>query len=284
MCDIEQMFHASYVYPPHRDLMRFLWYKDNDKENEIVDYKMTVHIFGNTSSPAVATFGLRRTADEGKEEFGDAANKFVLDDFYVDDGITSCDTVGETLQLIKNTRDMLHTANLRLHKIASNSPEVMKLLSPQDKVENLRNLDPSHDPLPQQRSLGVVWNIEKDAFTFQVLLPEKPFTHRGVLAIVNSIYDPLGFAIPTTLQGKLLIRELVQLGNTKGENKILGWDDPLPNDLLKKWLKWRNSLVELNELSIARCYHPSDFGKIRQFEIHAFSDASEGAIATVMAT
>ncbi|CAB4034230.1 Hypothetical predicted protein, partial [Paramuricea clavata] len=124
------------------DLMRFLWYKDNDKENEIVDYKMTVHIFGNTSSPA-------RTS--------------------------------ETLQLIKNTRDMLHTANLRLHKIASNSPEVMKLLSPQDKVENLRNLDPSHDPLPQQRSLGVVWNIEKDAFTFQVLLPEKPFTCRVIL-------------------------------------------------------------------------------------------------------
>ena len=86
--------------------MRFLWSKNNDKENGIVDYKMTVHIFGNTSSPAVAKFGLRRTADEGKEEFGDAANKFVFDDFYVDDGITYCDTVGETLQLIKNTCDM----------------------------------------------------------------------------------------------------------------------------------------------------------------------------------
>ncbi|CAB3993987.1 Hypothetical predicted protein [Paramuricea clavata] len=166
MCDIEQLFHAFYVYPLHRDLMRFLWYKDNDQENEIVDYKMTVHIFGNTSSPAVATFGLRRTADEGKEEFGDAANKFVLDDFYVDDGIISCDTVGETLQLITITRDMLHTVNLRLHKIASNSPEVMKLLSPQDKVENPRNLDPSYDPLPQQRLLDVVWNIEKDALCF----------------------------------------------------------------------------------------------------------------------
>ena len=105
-CDIDQMFHAFYVYPPHRDLMRFLWFKNNDKENGIVDYKMTVHIFGNTSSPAVAKFGLRRTADEGKEGFGDAANKFVFDDFYVDDGITYCDTVGETLQLIKNTCDM----------------------------------------------------------------------------------------------------------------------------------------------------------------------------------
>lgn len=115
-----------------------------------------------------------------------------------------------------------------------------------------------------------------------MLLPEKPFTRREVLAIVNSIYDTLGFAIPTTLQGRLLLRELVQLGNTKVENKILGCDDPLPSDLLKKWLKWRNSLVELNELSIPRCYHPNDFGKIRRFEIHQFSDASERAIATVI--
>ena len=44
----------------------------------------------------------------------------------------------------------------------------------------------------------------------------------------------------------------------------------------------RNYLVELNELSIPSCYHPSDIGKIRKFEIHAFSDASERAIATVI--
>ncbi len=201
--------------------MRFVWYRDNDKANGIIDYKMTVHIFGNTSSPAVATFGLRKTADEGKEEFGDAANKFVHDDFYVDDGITSCDSVDETLHLVTNTRDMLRTANLRLHKITSNSSKVMKLLPQQDKVENLCDLDPSRDPLPQQRSLGVVWNLEKDAFTFQVLLPEKPFTRRGVLAVVNSIYDPLGFAIPTTLQGRLLLRELVQLGSAKVRARLL---------------------------------------------------------------
>ncbi len=146
----------------------------------------------------------------------------------------------------------------------------------------LRDLDPSHDPLPQQRSLGIAWNLEKDAFTFQVLLPEKPFTGRGVLAVVNSIYDPLGFTIPTTLQGRLLLHELVQLGNAKDASKTLGWDDPLPNALLKKWLKWKNSLEELNELSISRCYRLGDLGELSQLEIHAFSDASEKAIATVI--
>ena len=48
---------------------------------------MTVHLFSNTSSPAVATFGSRKTAKEG-EEFRQAARNFVVQDFYVDDGLT----------------------------------------------------------------------------------------------------------------------------------------------------------------------------------------------------
>ena len=48
MCDIKQMFHNFHVHPPHRDLLRFLWFDKNDKENEIVDHHMVVHLFGNT--------------------------------------------------------------------------------------------------------------------------------------------------------------------------------------------------------------------------------------------
>ena len=70
-----------------------------------------------------------------------------------------------------------------------------------------------------------MWNLEKDAFTFEMILPEKPYTDRGVLAILNSIYDPLGFGIPVTLQGRLLI---IPEWRTKHETR---WDDPLPQRL-----------------------------------------------------
>ena len=207
--DLEQMFHSFHAHPAHRDLLRFLWFAENDKEKERVDYHMVVHLFGNTSSPAVTTFGLRKTAQEGEKDFGRAAMNFVMNDFYVDDGLTSCPTAAETLALVKNTQKMLGTANLRLHKIASNSVEVMKALPNDDRVENLRDLDLQQGPLPSQRSLGIMWDVEKDAFTFQISLPEKPYSRRGVLAVVNTIYDPLGFAIPITLQGRLLLRDLV---------------------------------------------------------------------------
>jgi hypothetical protein len=163
MCDIEQMFHNFHVHPPHRDLLRFLWFADNDKEKDVIVYQMVVHLFGNTSSPAVATFGLRKTAEEGEKEFGQDAKDFVVEDFYVDDGLTSHDTAEGTVSLIKNTQAMLATANLRLHKIASNSIEVMKSFPDQDRVESLKDLHIEQGPLPSQRSLGVMWDLEKDS-------------------------------------------------------------------------------------------------------------------------
>ena len=64
MCDIEQMFYSFYVNPEHRDYLRFLWFQDNPQK-PVIEYRMNVHLFGNGPSPAVATFGLRKTALEG---------------------------------------------------------------------------------------------------------------------------------------------------------------------------------------------------------------------------
>ena len=86
MADIEQMFHSFIVEKEHRDFLRFLWYKDNDPDGPVVDYRMRVHLFGNTSSPAVATFGLRKTANVGEAEYGLDAREFVERNFYVDEG------------------------------------------------------------------------------------------------------------------------------------------------------------------------------------------------------
>ena len=62
--DIEQMFYSFYVNEEHRDFLRFLWYRNNDPKDEVIDYRMKVHLFGNSSSPAVATFSLKKTAQE----------------------------------------------------------------------------------------------------------------------------------------------------------------------------------------------------------------------------
>ena len=96
--------------------------------------------------------------------------------FYADDGLASRPTTKEAIDLVTATREMLATTNLKLHKVVSNSVEVMEAFPAEDRGKEIRDLHLGHNSLPAQRSLGVYWNHEEDTFTFKVCLPEKPFT------------------------------------------------------------------------------------------------------------
>ena len=102
----------------------------------------------------------------------------------------------------------------------------MEALPTEDRSKTIRHLDLCCDSLPTQRSLGIHWDLDRDAFTFQVVILGKPYTRRGVLSTINSVYDPLALAAPVILKGNLLLRQLVIMGK-KGTNNPLGWDDAL---------------------------------------------------------
>ena len=57
--------------------------------------------------------------------FGKLAKELVHNDFYVDDGLTSQSILQEVVELVRNTQAMLAAANIRLHKIVSNSAKVI---------------------------------------------------------------------------------------------------------------------------------------------------------------
>jgi hypothetical protein len=128
--DFEQMFYSFFVNEEHRDFLRFLWFRNNDPQNEVIDYRMKVHLFGNTSSPAVATFGLKKTAKEEEHKFGQDAIEFVDENFYVDDGLISLPDSEQAVGLLQRTQAMLATANLRLHKIVRTIPRCRKPFHP----------------------------------------------------------------------------------------------------------------------------------------------------------
>lgn len=86
------MFYSFTVCEDHRDFLRFLWFEDNNLTKPVTKYRITVHVFGNSPSPAVAIYSLRRAAQEGHKEHGKNAKQFVMRNFYVDDGLTSLPT------------------------------------------------------------------------------------------------------------------------------------------------------------------------------------------------
>nr|XP_034322315.1 uncharacterized protein LOC117688380 [Crassostrea gigas] len=271
MGDIQQMFYCFKVREDHRNFLRFFWFQDNDPDQPLTEYRMTVHVFGNRPSPAVATYGLRRAALMAESTFGKDVTDFVVNNFYVDDGLVSVPAPTEAIDLMKRTqRALMSEGGLRLHKIASNQTEVLSAFPPEDLAKDMKDLEFGIDLLPSQRRLGLNWNLETDAFFFEVMMQDKPFTRRGVLSCINSIFDPLGFAAPVIIEGKSILRNLV-LGT-------IHWDDPLPSDQLNTWTQWRDSLSHLENLHISRNYSPESLQLCKEKSIHVFCDASELAL------
>lgn len=132
------------------------------------------------------------------------------DNFYFDDGITSCETTEQAVKLIKQTQRALYKGGrLRLHKIASNNKAVLEQFDSNDLASNLKNLDIGSDELPMRRVLGLLWDTSADTMKFQLSSEPKPYTRRGVLSMINSVFDPIGFAAPVVIQIKLLLREML---------------------------------------------------------------------------
>ena len=222
-CDVQGMFHQFFVNEADRDLLRFFWWSHGDFKNEAEEYRMKVHLFGAASSPGCANFAFKRAADDGEKEFGSEAADFMRRDFYVDDGLKSVKCVDTAINLIKNCQAMCAKGGLRLHKFSSNKKEVIQAVRPEDRAKGLQELDLTRDPLPIERTLGIIWCAETDSFQFRIVIQDRPLTRRGILSTVSSVYDPLGLVAPLILLGKQILQDLCR------ENA--DWDDPISDQL-----------------------------------------------------
>ena len=102
-------------------------------------------------------------------------------------------------------------------------------------------------------------------------LKNQPINRRQVLGLVHSIYDPLGLFSPFTLIAK---RELQKFGQMK-----LGWDDPIPQEALKEFEKWRQSIQKLVSMKVPRWIGSHSLGREAKRQYHCFSDACVYGIA-----
>ena len=201
------------------------------------EYRMTVHLFGVTSSPGCTNYALKMTAETFEAVHGQPASEFIKKDFYVDDGLKSVESLEVAIQLIKSSQDLCKSGGFNLYKYICNNKSVVEQMPPDIRAKDVQNFDITHDILPVGRTLGVEWCIESDSFQFTVTLKDKPPTRRGILLTICSIYDPLGLVAPFLLTDKRILQQLCR------DNK--GWDDPIPDDIYTEWSSWRSELVNL---------------------------------------
>lgn len=154
-----------------------------------------------------------------------------------------------------------------LTKWISNSREVLEEIPPGERAPSIANLD--LEDLPIDRALGTQWDVEADTLSFRVKEKPVPDTRRGILSLVSSLYDPLGFAAPLILHvpAKVLPQELCR--------RNFGWDETVPDETLLKWNVWVEDLPNLTIISWPRCFKPKEFGVLHKVQLHHFSDALE---------
>ena len=66
-------------------------------------YRMNKHLFGASSSPNCANFGMKQLTQDFKTDSNAEACSFVKTNFYMDDGLASTSSDEKAISLIKDT-------------------------------------------------------------------------------------------------------------------------------------------------------------------------------------
>ena len=233
--------------------------------------QMLVHIFGATSSPCCASKALRQVADDNESKFDQEVTRTLRRNFYVDDNLKSVSTIPKAIWLVEQLTKLLAEGGFHLTKFTSNNRDVLASIHPDKRANPTLNLD--LDDLPIERVLGLQWDAESDTFQFKTISVSKPYTKRGILSVVSSLYDPLGFLSPLTFLVKVLLQNLWRIG--------VQWDEEIQDPYLLQWQRWIEELQHIRSIKIPRCFLAFNFGTLVEVQLHHFSDASKIGYAAV---
>ena len=232
-------------------------------------YVKTVLTFGDKLAPAMAQIALRKTAEENKKDYPEAADVLTKNS-YMDDICGSVDTVAQAQTLTEDLDKVLESGGFGVKGWTSN--KILTKTEDQEKGFKLFQED------AEEKVLGVIWNYITDEFSFKVKvdllrLTDDSIDHgvkmtkRTLLSQVARFYDPIGFAAAFVIRAKIGLQELWQTG--------LHWDDKLPCDVQEKWIQFFKEMKELKKIGFKRCLVPPETPEAPVLCV--FSDASQDA-------
>ncbi|KAK4468963.1 hypothetical protein MN116_000099 [Schistosoma mekongi] len=269
--DIEEMFMQVKVPNLDRGALRFLWWPDSDLSREPIEYQMTSHPFGATSSPFCANFALVKTAQMFSDHYDSYVQNAVQDNFYVDDCLISLSSVEQAKSFVKQINELMSRGGFKLKKWVSNSELVAAVFPKLSGGSPTVDMPSGHGVT--HRTLGLEWGTKLDVFRFFFDPIERPLTRRGIMSVVSSLFDPLGLISPTCLPAKQLLQKLCKAR--------LGWDQPLCESDVVVWKEWIDFMRRLGSVTVNRSLKREGFDDEAKMELHVFSDASESGYGTV---
>ena len=144
----------------------YLWWNNNDLNGELLDYEMSVHVFGGTSSPGCCNYALRRTDVDNAPNYDTKVAETLLHNFYVDDFLKSVESEEIAFQPITDFRRMFGEDGFNLTKFICNRKAVLQSVPECHRRSGVKNayFDGS---LEVERALGIYWDIDIRHFQVQ---------------------------------------------------------------------------------------------------------------------
>ena len=204
VCDIEEMYLQINLKENDKQFHCFLWRTDNSQQPDIYEFNRLV--FGENCSPFLAQYVSQENARLYANEYPLAAET-ILNSTYMDDSMDSVMNNEQAIDLYHQLSDVWGKAAMYARKWLSNSIEVLEEIPSQDRVKSV-NLETGHFPL--MKTLGVQWIASEDNFQFKSadISYKSEISKRTVLQRIASIFDPIGFAAPYVIRGKMLLQEI----------------------------------------------------------------------------
>ena len=119
-----------------------------------------------------------------------------------------------------------------------------------------------------KKVLGILCNTVKDQLIVKDSKPTECSSERELLKSIATVFYPLGFFTPATLQRKLFIQDLWV---SKKE-----WDEKLDEEMLHKWMTLQKEMECISMLTIPRFIGNSNC------QLLCFCDGSTKAYASVI--
>ncbi|XP_062713829.1 uncharacterized protein LOC134290668 [Aedes albopictus] len=258
--DIQKMYRQILIDPEQTSLQRIFW-RSNPTDPVKVLELVTV-TYGTSAAPFLATRSLvQLSVDEGAD-FPLAA-RVIQEDCYVDDVLSGAKTIQEAIECRQQLQTLLARGGFPVHKWCANDKAILQDV-PEDEREKLVLLD-DLSANEVMKTLGLTWNPRSDEFLFcqSASSEDSAVTKRQLFSEVAKMFDPLGLLAPITVLAKRLMQQT-------WADKI-DWDESLSDDLLRDWLRLRNSLVAVRDIKIPR---PVTGPAYESLELHGFADAS----------
>ncbi|XP_076652424.1 uncharacterized protein LOC143358834 [Halictus rubicundus] len=241
-----------------------------DPENTPLSYQLRTVTYGLASAPYLAIRTLQQLANDEGNRFP-LATEIIQREIYVDDVLSGADTIPKAQEKIRQIDECLNSGCFNLKKWTASDKELLTRISPENREHTL---PVSLETEQFFMALGILWHPQSDSFTFtscSTIAQSRP-TKRLVLSRVSQLFDPLGWIAPVVVRGKIFIQELW--------SAKLGWDEPLPDELVSQWNKFEKDLQDISSISVPRWLGYSASSSV--VELHGFSDASQSALGAVI--